>query len=339
MNKIYKVIWSKVKHQYVVVSELAHSNGKQSRTSRSSIRSRIAALVVCGAIAAFGVLPMNSAFAATSYTEDSGESTTTAKTGATIIDNDVYWDWGTENHSTVYNINGQNGITVSQDGSKNIIIGLNPGKGISVSNDTGVSIELSNGEGLKFSSNKLAVDVGDGLTTTNANGEASALSVKTGAGLKIDTENDSVVAVNVKENSGLTADTTNGLAIKLDEGNVTDKNISGLTVTKDGLKVNAGDGLSTESGQLAVKLAKTGDNDNSGLTVDTNGLKINNGDTLKIENNTLDVNLANNSGLSTEDGLKLNVDESGFEIENGQLKNKAVMYDKGTENDLTVGKL
>ena len=55
MNKIYKVIWSKVKHQYVVVSELAHSSGKQSRTARKSLRSRIAALVVCGAIAAFGV--------------------------------------------------------------------------------------------------------------------------------------------------------------------------------------------------------------------------------------------------------------------------------------------
>ena len=66
MNKIYKVIWSKVKHQYVVVSELAHSNGKQSRTSRNSIRSRIAALVVCGAIAAFGVFGAvpNSVFAA-----------------------------------------------------------------------------------------------------------------------------------------------------------------------------------------------------------------------------------------------------------------------------------
>lgn len=67
MNKIYKVIWSKVKNQYVVVSELAHSNGKQSRTSRNSIRSRIAALVVCGAIAAFGVfsaLPMDSVYAA-----------------------------------------------------------------------------------------------------------------------------------------------------------------------------------------------------------------------------------------------------------------------------------
>ena len=70
MNKIYKVIWSKVKNQYVVVSELAHSNGKQSRTSRNSIRSRIAALVVCGAIAAFGAfgaLPIDSAYAAENY--------------------------------------------------------------------------------------------------------------------------------------------------------------------------------------------------------------------------------------------------------------------------------
>lgn len=66
MNKIYKVIWSKVKHQYVVVSELAHSNGKQSRTARRSLRSRIAALVVCGAIAAFGVFGVSEqqAFAA-----------------------------------------------------------------------------------------------------------------------------------------------------------------------------------------------------------------------------------------------------------------------------------
>ena len=65
MNKIYKVIWSKVKNQYVVVSELAHSNGKQSRTSRNSIRSRIAALVVCGAIAAFGFLGTSDVYAGT----------------------------------------------------------------------------------------------------------------------------------------------------------------------------------------------------------------------------------------------------------------------------------
>ena len=77
MNKIYKVIWSKVKHQYVVVSELAHSNGKQSRTSRNSIRSRIAALVVCGAIAAFGAfgaLPMDSVYAADSTVQQATQT-------------------------------------------------------------------------------------------------------------------------------------------------------------------------------------------------------------------------------------------------------------------------
>lgn len=85
MNKIYKVIWSKVKHQYVVVSELAHSNGKQSRTSRNSIRSRIAALVVCGAIAAFGVfsaLPTSSAFAA----EATGGTATSGQYIAIVVD-------------------------------------------------------------------------------------------------------------------------------------------------------------------------------------------------------------------------------------------------------------
>ena len=258
MNKIYKVIWSKVKNQYVVVSELAHSSGKQSRTSRSSIRSRIAALVVCGAIAAFGVLPMNSAF---------------ANEGATITDNDTYFDgvWW-DNHETSYTINGQNGITVSQDNSKDIIIGLKPGQGISVSNETGVSIELSKGEGLKFNSNKLAVD--------------------------------------------------------------------------------AGDGLSTESGHLAVKLAKTGDNDNSGLTVDTNGLKINNGDTLKINNNQLDVNLADNSLTADTTGLKVNAgdgltakdangNDTALSVKTGAgLKidesNKAVAVNVGTDSGLTA---
>lgn len=46
MNRIYKVIWSKVKNQYVVVSELAHSNGKQStKAEKSSISGSLRAMV------------------------------------------------------------------------------------------------------------------------------------------------------------------------------------------------------------------------------------------------------------------------------------------------------
>ena len=97
MNKIYKVIWSKVKNQYVVVSELAHSNGKQSRTSRNSIRSRIAALVVCGAIAAFGVFSAvpNSAYAATAAETTSGQYIAVAL--ADTNEEDVAGQWTNRN--------------------------------------------------------------------------------------------------------------------------------------------------------------------------------------------------------------------------------------------------
>lgn len=62
MNKIYKVIWSKVKHQYVVVSELAHRDGKRSSAASKSIRTLMAVLAVCG-MTAFG-LGMQDVYAA-----------------------------------------------------------------------------------------------------------------------------------------------------------------------------------------------------------------------------------------------------------------------------------
>ena len=51
MNKIYKVIWSKVKHQYVVTSEFAHSCTK-STTSRAG---RSAAAVLAALILTTGI--------------------------------------------------------------------------------------------------------------------------------------------------------------------------------------------------------------------------------------------------------------------------------------------
>ncbi|WP_157949736.1 ESPR domain-containing protein, partial [Megasphaera stantonii] len=51
MNRIYKVIWSKVKHQYVVVSELAHSCTK----STSSRVGRSAAAVLAALVLTTGV--------------------------------------------------------------------------------------------------------------------------------------------------------------------------------------------------------------------------------------------------------------------------------------------
>ncbi|MBM6731937.1 ESPR domain-containing protein, partial [Megasphaera stantonii] len=59
MNRIYKVIWSKVKHQYVVVSELAHSCTKG--TSRKIEHSAIAVLTAMVLTTSFGGISVEAA--------------------------------------------------------------------------------------------------------------------------------------------------------------------------------------------------------------------------------------------------------------------------------------
>ena len=78
MNRIYKVIWSKVKNQYVVVSELAHSNGKQSSKSEhisvgGSLRTLAAALMIGGSL----LFMPYTASAADSYQLQNGEGVIT----------------------------------------------------------------------------------------------------------------------------------------------------------------------------------------------------------------------------------------------------------------------
>lgn len=46
MNKIYKVIWNRVRHCYVVVSELAHSQGKTKCEKKSLSCSLVTAAAV-----------------------------------------------------------------------------------------------------------------------------------------------------------------------------------------------------------------------------------------------------------------------------------------------------
>lgn len=63
MNKIYKVIWSKTKQRYVVVSELAHSCAKQ--TERTLGKSAAALMAVLALTAGVGIVPVWAAEAVT----------------------------------------------------------------------------------------------------------------------------------------------------------------------------------------------------------------------------------------------------------------------------------
>lgn len=67
MNRIYKVIWSKVKHQYVVVSELAHSCTKGAAISAG--RHTAAVLTVLALTAGVGIVPAWAADVHSEYDE------------------------------------------------------------------------------------------------------------------------------------------------------------------------------------------------------------------------------------------------------------------------------
>ena len=60
MNKIYKVIWSKVKHCYVVVSELTKRDGKSASPTGLLGRKAavLAVMALCGAGAVLTTMPV-----------------------------------------------------------------------------------------------------------------------------------------------------------------------------------------------------------------------------------------------------------------------------------------
>lgn len=70
MNRIYKVIWSRVKHCYVVVSEIAGNRGKSSGRGGAGLRALLCALALAGGT----VLPLNVAQAANPSGTGSGVS-------------------------------------------------------------------------------------------------------------------------------------------------------------------------------------------------------------------------------------------------------------------------
>lgn len=123
MNRIYKVIWSKVKHQYVVVSELAHRDGKR---SKSIVCSTAALLAVFALTAGVGVAPVwavNTADATTelinsnysAYLDE--ENTITNSEDTYVVDNGNIID------NFVEGMVIGNGNELSSNGSDNLIIG------------------------------------------------------------------------------------------------------------------------------------------------------------------------------------------------------------------------
>uniref|UniRef100_UPI002943E833 ESPR-type extended signal peptide-containing protein n=1 Tax=Megasphaera stantonii TaxID=2144175 RepID=UPI002943E833 len=131
MNKIYKVIWSKVKHQYVVVSELAHRDGKK---SKGIGRSAAALLAVLALTAGIGIIPVQAVENVVVMPEE-GNNTVSSTTGENIVvvgvDNFLsqvtgrdIWIAGSGN---TYQLNSVNNRDVTITGHHNIVQQLDAG--------------------------------------------------------------------------------------------------------------------------------------------------------------------------------------------------------------------
>ena len=106
MNKIYKVIWSKVKHQYVVTSEFAHSCAK-STTSRVG-KSALAAL------AAFVLTAGVGGVQAAAYDVTVGSDTTTTRVSITA---EVLQKMLSDAGIPVGNVDGEHSIAIGEGSS------------------------------------------------------------------------------------------------------------------------------------------------------------------------------------------------------------------------------
>ena len=83
MNRIYKVIWSKVRNAYVVVSELAKSHGKDkseriSGGAGKSLKTSLLAVCAAGGLLLSGVHPVWAASSVDAGTTSNGDINTLA---------------------------------------------------------------------------------------------------------------------------------------------------------------------------------------------------------------------------------------------------------------------
>lgn len=120
MNRIYKVIWSKVKHQYVVVSELAHRDGKR---SKSIVCSTAALLAVFALTAGVGVAPVWAVNTADATTELIDSNYSAYLDEENTIDTYVVGNGNIIDNFVEGMVIGNGNELSSSNGSDNLIIG------------------------------------------------------------------------------------------------------------------------------------------------------------------------------------------------------------------------
>ena len=235
MNRIYKVIWSKVKNQYVVVSELAHRDGKKNNSASKSVRIM---LVVLSLAAGIGFMPV--------YAEEplKPEVRNAVVDGITIIENE----------------NMDNEIADETTGDNAVIIGKNNTvKNNRQDNPITVNDSVVSGVNHEVSVNIDGVAAyGNGIKLTNWTDETSITdSVFLGSDIQLQTMNNinGITAVGTKLNvSGSTDQSGLIMGNNIQTGSYS----SGSTIIGNNLKLS-------NIGANSIIIANNSDSDDSAI--------------------------------------------------------------------------
>ncbi|MBR4907424.1 MAG: hypothetical protein IKZ43_00165, partial [Acidaminococcaceae bacterium] len=208
MNKIYKVVWSKVKNCYVVASELAKSH-----TKGSGARGLRRAAVTVGVTAALVGGISGSAWAADMSIYDDNHNYFYAGTNITFERIDAgYWRINATTYSAgngltlasnnKFSVVAGNGITVTSSG---VAVKAESGKGLTVGTN-GVAVQLATNKGLTVDANGIAVKAGNGITV---DGNGVAVKAATGGHISVTSDGISVTTGSVESGSSglVTGDT------------------------------------------------------------------------------------------------------------------------------------
>lgn len=197
MNRIYKVIWSKVKHQYVVVSELAHSCTKGAAISAG--RHTAAVLTVLALTAGVGIVPAWAADVHSEYDENGNGSNSvidvTSEGGATLGNN------------TAIGSNSDGAIAIGGDPDTNdeettaATVGNNATNAIAMGTNATVN---DNGQN--------SIAIGNGATIS----ENSTASIAMGLNAQVDTAGNNAIAIGSSAHAG----GVGGIAIGKEAGTI-----------------------------------------------------------------------------------------------------------------------
>lgn len=248
MNRVYKVIWSKAKHCYVVTSEIARSVTKSASSARSAGRKGAAVLAMAALLfTAGGVLGEVAANVTDVKQGSTADVIMVTKDGNTdkIIINDVY-------HAMKANSDGD-GLVIKENYAKKTDAKDNLKVG-----DDGVISKVTGNDGTTSSPvNKLVLKVdGDNQITMDEKG------IKVGTNGTVIGSNGSIKGANgdfeVDEDGKVTAKggvETGGAEIKTGGGSITAGKITGTELNTQGGAITGGmatvTGLTTQGGDIS----------------------------------------------------------------------------------------